>query len=165
MNNHPYISVKSVSKITYSILLIALLLLFSCAKQSEISKDFKCSTTAYKNLEKVDDVKNLFSLELPKNWKINLYQDEVESSIFAADTTKQLTETVLIDVTFIKNKIIFDDAFMIQQEQENLAKGLIKIKLKEITLLEKPFIDIVYKRKKGDFMYETIHSLNPRSTE
>jgi hypothetical protein len=76
-----------------------------------------------------------------------------------------LTETVLIHVTFIKNKIIFDDAFMIQQEQENLAKGLIKIKLKEITLLEKPFIDIVYKRKKGDFMYETIHSLNPRSTE
>jgi hypothetical protein len=165
MNNHPYISVKSVSKITYSILLIALLLLFSCAKQSEISKDFKCLITAYKNLEKVDDVKNLFSLELPKNWKINLYQDEVESSIFAADTTKQLTETVLIVVTFIKNKITFDDAFMIQQEQENLAKGLIKIKLKEITLLEKPFIDIVYKRKKGDFMYETIHSLNPRSTE
>jgi hypothetical protein len=81
MNNHPYISVKSVSKITYSILLMALLLLLSCAKQSEISKDFNCLTTAYKNLEKVDDVKNLFSLQLPKNWKINLYQDEVQSSI------------------------------------------------------------------------------------
>ena len=158
MNNHPYISVKSVSKITYSILLMASLLLFSCAKQSEISKDFNCSTTAYKNLEKVDDVKNLFSLELPKNWKINLYQDEVQSSIFAADTTKQLTETVLIDVTFIKKKITFDDAFMIQQEQENLAKGLIKIKLKEITLLDKPSIYIVYKGKKGDFTYQTINA-------
>ncbi|PQB06933.1 hypothetical protein BST83_07030 [Polaribacter filamentus] len=77
MNNHPYKSMKPVSKITYSVLLIASLLLFSCAKQSEISKDFNCLTTAYKNLEKVDDVKNLFSLQLPKNWKINLYQDEV----------------------------------------------------------------------------------------
>jgi hypothetical protein len=158
MNNHLCKSVKSVSKITYSILLIASLLLFSCANQSELSKDFKCSTTAYKNLEKVNDIKNLFSLELPTNWKINLYQDEVQSSIFAADTTKQLTETVLIDVTFIKKKITFDDAFMIQQEQENLTKDLIKIKLKKITLLDKPSIYIVYKGKKGDFMYETIHA-------
>jgi hypothetical protein len=147
-----------VSKITYRIFLVASLLLFSCTKQSEISKDFNCSTTAYNNLEKVDDIKNLFSLALPKNWKINLYQDEVQSSIFAADTTKQLTETVLVDVTFIQNKITFDDAFMLQQEQENLAKGIIKIKSKEITLLEKPSIYIVYKGKKGAFVYETIHT-------
>jgi hypothetical protein len=138
--------------------LLASLLLFSCTKKSEISKDFNCSTSTFKNLEKIEDVKSLFSIDLPKDWKINLYQDEVQSSIFAADTTKQLTETVLLDVTFIRNEINFDDAFILQQEQENLAKGLIKTKIKEITLLEKPSIYIIYKGKKGTFNYQTCHT-------
>jgi hypothetical protein len=166
MRNHLCKSIKTVSKISYSILLIASLLFFSCSKQSEISKDFDCETSSYNNLEKVEDVKNLFSIDLPKDWKINLYQDEVQSSIFAADTTKQLTETVLLDVTFIRNKITFDDAFILQQEQENLKKGLIKIKSKEITLLEKPSFYLIYKGKKGAFMYETCHTfikINPQS--
>jgi hypothetical protein len=147
-----------VFKNNYHILFIALLLLCSCSKTSEIREDFNCATVAYSNLEYVDDVKNLFSLELPKNWKINLYQDEAQSSIFAADTAKQLTETVLVDVTFIKNKINFDAAFSLQQEQENLAKGLLKIKSKEITLLDKPSLYIMYKGKKGAFMYQTSHT-------
>ena len=91
---------------------------------------------------------------MPKDWKINLYQDEVQSSIFAADTTKQLTETVLLDVTFIQNKIKFDDAFMLQQEQEYLAKSLIKVKSKEFLVLEKPSIYMLFKGKKGKFNYQ-----------
>ena len=144
-------------KITYSILIIASLLFFSCSKQSAISKDFNCESSTFDNLEKVDDLKNLFSIELPKNWKINLYQDEVQSSIFTADSTKQLTETILLDVTFVKNKILLDEAFILQQEQVNLKKELLKIKSKEITFLEKPALLFVYKGKKGDYAYQTCH--------
>lgn len=158
MKKKLYKSLKIVAKKKYGILFMASLLLFSCTKQSEISEDFNCEKSVYSNLEYVDDIKNQFSLELPKNWKINLYQDEAQSSIFAADTTKQLTETVLIDVTFIKNKITFNDVFMLQQEQENLAKGLIKIKSKEITLLEKPSFYSIYKGKKGAYPYQTCHT-------
>lgn len=139
------------------LLLFFTLLLFSCNNQPEISKDFNCLNSTLKNLEKVEDVKNLFSINLPQIWKINLYQDEFQSSIFAADTTKQLTETILLDVTFIKNKINFDDAFLLKQEQENLAKSLIKTKHKKITLLKKPSIYITYKGKKGKFIYQTCH--------
>ena len=117
-------------------ILIASLLLFSCQNKSELSKEFNCESTTFKDLETVDDVKNLFSIEIPKNWKTNLYKDEVQSSIFTADTTKQLTETVLLDVTFIQNKLKFDEAFLLQQEQEYLSKNLIKIKANKITLLE-----------------------------
>lgn len=145
------------SKNTFT-LLIASLLFISCQKKSEISTDFNCETTTFNNLEIVDDVKNLFSIQLPKNWKTNLYQDEMQSSIFTADTTKQLTETVLLDVTFIRNKINFDADFLLKQEQENLTKNLIKVKSKEITLLEKPSIYIIYKGKKGAFNYETCHT-------
>lgn len=134
--------------------LIVSFLFFSCQKQSEISKDFNCSTASFKNLEIVDDVKNLFSVEIPKNWKTNLYQDEVQSSIFTADTTKQLTKTVLLDITFIQNKINFDDAFILKQEQEYLSKKLIKIKSTAFTFLEKPALQMLFIGKKGNFNYQ-----------
>tara|TARA_B110000046_G_scaffold183054_1_gene218339 strand:- start:17756 stop:18310 length:555 start_codon:yes stop_codon:yes gene_type:complete len=142
----------------YRILFLASLLSFSCTDESEIREDFSCTNSAFNNLEIVDDIKNLFSVQIPANWKINLYKDEVQSSIFTADTTKQLTETILLDVTFINNKINFDDAFLLQQEQENLVRNLIKTKSKKITLLEKPSIYIIYKGKKGKFNYQTCHT-------
>lgn len=142
----------------FSLLLFTSFLLLSCQNSSELNTDFNCETSTFNHFEKVDDVKNLFSIALPKNWKINLYQDEVQSSIFAADTTKQLTATVLLDVTYIKSKINFDDAFLLKQEQENLAKSLIQIKSKKITLLKKPSIYIIYKGKKGEFPYQTCHT-------
>ena len=139
-------------------LFIIALLLFSCANSSEISENFNCKNSKLDNLEKVIDAKELFTIQFPKNWKTNLYQDEVQSSIFSADTVKQLTETVLLDVTFIKNNINFDELFLLNQEQENLAKGLIKIKSKKLTFLEKSSIYILYKGKKGKFNYQTCHT-------
>lgn len=130
------------------------LLFLACKKPSELNNEFNCSTIAFYNLEKVDDVKELFSIEIPKNWKTNLYQDEVQSSIFTADTTKQLTETVILDVTHIQNKIDFNETFVLQQEQENLAKGLIKTKSKNTVFLNKPSYYLVFKGKKGKFNYQ-----------
>ncbi|TXD51767.1 MULTISPECIES: hypothetical protein [unclassified Polaribacter] len=138
----------------YGFIFIALLLFFSCNKKTGISKHLNCETTEFKNLEKVEDVKNLFSVDFPKNWKINLYQDEIQSSIFAADTTKQLTETILLDVTFINQKINLDESFLLKQEQENLVNNLIKIKTKEFIFLEKPSIYMIYRGKKGKFSYQ-----------
>ena len=113
-------------KVFYTIFLLGSLLLFSCNNRSEISSEFNCSSSKLKNLEKVTDVKELFNIHLPKNWKINLYQDKSQSSIFAADTIKELTETTLLDITFIKNKINFNEDFLLKQEQENLPRKLIK---------------------------------------
>ncbi len=144
---------KSESKYIFY-LLLASLLFFSCDKKSAIRKDFDCKTTTFTNLENVDDVKNLFSIELPKHWKTNLYTDKVQSSIYTADTTKQLTETVLLDVTYIQNKINFNEAFLLKQEQEHLAKNLIKTKVKELKFLEKPSLLMQFKGKKGKFNYQ-----------
>jgi hypothetical protein len=141
----------------FFLVLLTSFLFFSCQNKSAISSDFNCATSDFKNLEKVNDVKSLFSMDLPKNWKINLYQDKIQSSIFAADTTKQLTETVLIDVTFIENNINFNDDFLLKQEQESLSKNLIKTRTKQITLLNKPAIYLMYKGKKGAFNYQTCH--------
>lgn len=145
---------KPVSKYNFVTHFLASLLFFSCQNQSEISKEFNCNSDSFNNLEVVGDMKNLFSVEIPKDWKTNLYQDEVQSSIFTADTTKQLTETILLDVTFIQNKIDFDDIFELQQEQEYLSKNLIKIKSKELKILDMSSLYMLFKGKKGKFNYQ-----------
>ncbi|AUC23323.1 hypothetical protein BTO15_15005 [Polaribacter sejongensis] len=80
-------------------IILASLVFFSCSHQTEIHKHFNCKPTTFKDLEEVKDVKNLFSLELPKSWKTNLYYDDIQSSIYTADTTKQLTESLLLEYT------------------------------------------------------------------
>jgi len=139
------------------LLISASLLFFSCDKPSEISKSFNCEPSNFKNLEKVIDFKHLFSIEIPKNWKTNLYYDDFQSSIYTADTTKQLTESLLLDITFINKNINFDNPFKLQQEQENLSKNLIKIKSEEIILIDKPCYYTISKGKKGIYDYQVGH--------
>jgi hypothetical protein len=139
---------------SFLFIIFASILLLCCNHTSEISKEFDCDKKVFSNLEKVEDMKRLFSIDLPKDWKINLYEDEIQSSIFTADTTKQLTETVLLDVTFIEKNINFNEAFLLNQEQENLSKKLIKIKSRQITFLDKPALFILYKGKKGKYSYQ-----------
>ena len=135
----------------------ASLLFCSCSHPSEVSKKFNCKPTSFSKLEKIKDVKNLFSVEIPKTWKTNLYYDDLQSSIYTADTTKQLTESLLLDFTFINKNISFDTSFKLKQEQENLSKNLIKITSEETVLLDKPSYYTVSKGKKGKFEYQVCH--------
>ena len=140
------------------LLLIGASLLFSsCSHQSKVSKDFNCKASSFNNLKEVKDFKNLFSIELPRTWKTNLFYDDIQSSIYTADTTKQLTETLLLDVTFINESIKFDAAFKLKQEQENLSEKLIKIKSEEILIINKPTYYTYSKGKKGSYNYQVCH--------
>lgn len=130
------------------------LLFFSCKKQSEILSDFNCKTTAFNNLEEITDIKKTFAVQFPKTWKTKLFYDAVQSSIFTADSTKQLTETLLLDITFINKSINFDAIFKLSQEQKSLSKNLIQTRSKEIKLLNTPSYYTVSKGKKRTFTYQ-----------
>ena len=137
------------------ILIVASLLFISCSHQpSEISKEFKCKSLANKNLEEVVDVKNLFSIQVPRTWKTNLFYDNIQSSIYTADTTKQLTETLLLDITIINKNIKFDNAFKLRNEQINLTKNLVKVKSKETSIINKTAYFSISKGKKGIYNYQ-----------
>jgi hypothetical protein len=135
----------------------ASLLFLSCSHPSEIRSNFNCKSSSFKDLEEVKDVKNLFSIQIPKTWKTNLYYDAIQSSIYAADTTKQLTETLLLDITIINKNLKFDNAFKLKKEQENLTKKLIKIKSKETSIINKPSYYTISKGKKGNYDYQVCH--------
>lgn len=139
-------------------LLFYFLICLSCAKQTQLGKEFQCESSDFNSLEVVKDVRNTFSITVPKTWNTNLYEDALQSSIFSADTTKQLTETFLIDVSYIKNNIQFNDVFKLKIEQENLTNNLIQKKSKEIKIIEKPAYMVVSKGKKSSFLYKKLQA-------
>ena len=67
----------------------------------------------------------MFTVDIPKNWKTNLFYDDLQSSIYTADTSKQLTKTILLDFSFIQKKISLNEIFVLKLEQEKLLEKLI----------------------------------------
>ena len=140
----------------FFLLLSFILVLFSCQKRLKINKDFDCKAATFSNLETITDMKNLFSVQFPKNWKTNLYFDDGQSSIFGADTTKQLTQTLLLDVSFIQKSTIFDDTFKLNLERDNLAEKLIRIKAVNTKFKEKESYYSLSVGKKGTYSYKVL---------
>ena len=76
-------------KISHLALLLLVLVSYTSCKSNKLSEEFKCSSPSFSNLEEITDFKKNFVMKLPKNWKTNLYYDEMVSSIYTADTTFQ----------------------------------------------------------------------------
>ena len=131
-------------------------MIISC-NSSELYKDFECNTQSFSNLEKTTDVRNLFSVKFPKHWKTNLYYDNSQTSIYSADTTKSLTKSTLIDVTYIHNSIAFNNAFLLKLIKKEKELQLQNVKAKEIVVLEKPSYIQQSKGKKGAYSYQILN--------
>lgn len=134
-------------------ILILLVVIVSCGKKTSLSEKFNCNASFLSNLEIVEDVKNNFSIKLPKTWKTNLYFDDLQSSIYTADTTKQLTKSLLLDFSYIKKDIEFNTLFKLQQEQEGLAKKLILKDFQKTLFLGKESCYTISKGKKEKYPY------------
>ena len=91
---------------------VLILILASCKKQSELSKEFNCNSIELTNLKSYLDFKNNFKLYIPTYWKTNKYYSETQSDIFTADTTKQLTETFILNTSYALGTINFDADFL-----------------------------------------------------
>ena len=88
-----------------------LFFILSCS-QGAFEKEFGCETPmSFTNKKEFNDVLNHFSMEFPKKWKTKLYYDEYQSKIYSADTTKNLSETYIIDVTWHQGELLINEAF------------------------------------------------------
>ena len=124
------------------------LLLIGCNTKTPLQQDFDCENSSIANLETVKDMKSVFTLQLPKSWKTNLFYDSVQSSIYTADTTKQLTETTILDITLVADSIALNEDLKLKFEQAQLKKKLIVTKSKNTTILNKPSYYFLSKGKK-----------------
>ncbi len=120
------------------LLLLWFLALTACKKTTPLEAAFQCeNTTTYAALETVRDFRSLFAVPLPKKWKTGLHYSTSQSSIYSADTTKQLTETTIIDIAYIHHKNTFDDAFKSNIRKNTAAKDLEEIFTSELLFANK----------------------------
>lgn len=124
-------------KITLVFLLA--LSLISCGK-NELSGHFDCEDVSVASqLKKYRDFLKHFYIEIPANWNTKLYYDEYSSTVYAADTTKSLTNTYVLDVTWRQGELNMNDAFKQQMRDSVLNKeSLTTLKEGQITFKEKP---------------------------
>lgn len=142
-------------KLTLRFLLISFICI-SCSK-SQLENEFSCSNKQYFSLKKTVDAKKQFSIEIPKHWKINLFYDTMQSSIYFADTTKQLTETIIIDVTQTSNRYQFNNQFIKFLNKNDSIKKLINYKQQQFKYKDKPAFYSISKGKKGKFSYQILN--------
>jgi hypothetical protein len=93
------------------IVLFVAISIVSC-KKSLLESEFNCKNSKnFSELKEYKDILKNFTIKVPKNWKTSLYFDEYSSEVHTADTTKQLTETYLLDISWKQGELKLDDAF------------------------------------------------------
>ena len=137
---------------------LVFLIFIGCQKTNQISSEFTCDAFYDLPLLSETDLKKKFEIGIPSNWKVNLYQDEVQSSVYVADTTVSLSKSILMDVTWVKDNIKFDKIFFLKNEQEQLLKKNIKVASKEIKFQGKKAYYAIYKGNKNSLPYQSLHS-------
>lgn len=130
--------------------------LASC-NSSKLQKDFNCNSNSFSNLKTLTDFRKNFKIKIPENWKTNYYYDNVVSSIYAADTTINLTKTILIDASFVLNPIEIDSVFIEKMKTESKNMGLQEVTSKTTTFLKQPSYYNVFEGKKGKYKYTILN--------
>lgn len=139
----------------FGIVLLILITATSCAKKTVLETTFDCSSSVYfSNTKVVKDVKKNFTIVVPKNWKTQLYYDEFQSDIFTADTTKELSDTYILDASWKLGELKLDTEF----EAKMLSSSdLSVVSSKFENIQEKPAFWLVHKGENKGFDYQVLH--------
>jgi hypothetical protein len=101
----------------------ATLMLISC-QNSKFEKEFECETPiSYTQTKTYKDVLKHFEIDVPSNWKSELYYDEYQSALYTADTTKALRETYILDIAWHQGELVLNKEFEVRVAQ-NASRNL-----------------------------------------
>jgi hypothetical protein len=103
------------------LLILAVVLAVSCKSDHALQHIANCDPVPPEAAVKVYDFHRNFSLDLPEHWNINHFYDANKSELFAADTLVDLTDSFILDASFNKGGIAFNDSYfrLIRQEIED----------------------------------------------
>lgn len=138
----------------YWFILVVSLLILGCSNQSELENIFKCKSRSTLSSKTITDFNKNFKIDIPINWKTNLYYDEFQSEIFTADTTKQLTETYILTTSFKYGNLQFNTDFYTKNDSIFKNLSLEKLNSGTIQFKGEPGYWIVVKGKKNGFSYQ-----------
>lgn len=141
-------------KFKFGILLLILILTISCDKKTILETTFDCShAISFSRTEEFRDTKNNFKINFPSNWKIDTYYNKNQSTIFAADTLKQLTDTYIIDVSWKQGKLELNPELV---EKVHADDSFEVISFKFENILEKPSFWHLSKGERKNFEYHIL---------
>jgi hypothetical protein len=147
----------------FYLLFLLIIVIVSCKKQSELSKEFNCNSTELKNLKPYLDFKNNFKLHIPTNWKTNKYYSETQSEIFTADTTKQLTETYILNTSYALGTVNFDSDFYQKTDSIIIQNNFKKTKYGTTTFMKLPTFWYIVEGEKNGFPYHQFNIIAKKS--
>ena len=102
-----------------------LIIAISCSKRTSLADELTCRKfQSLGDTENKQDFNKKFEIKIPVNWKHKGYFDDYQSSLFAADTLKQLTETYILDVAYKNGEINIGDSFSVQLNKNNALEVL-----------------------------------------
>lgn len=145
------------------ILFLTIIIILSCKKQSELSKEFNCNSTELGNLKPYLDFKNNFKLYVPTSWKTSKYYSETQSEIFTADTIKQLTESYILNTSYALGTVNFDASFYQKTDSIITQNNFEKIKSGKSTFIKSPSYWSVLKGQKNGFTYHQFNLIAKKS--
>lgn len=94
------------------IIIIILAITFTSCNSNSLKKEFDCVTnTNFSELKEHRDFLKNFRIKIPKSWKTTHYYDEYSAEIYSADTTKQLTETIILEMAWRQGELNLDTDF------------------------------------------------------
>ncbi len=150
----------------YILYVLVLFLFISCNSLPSLEEEFTCeSFNSFTDLKTHDDVRNMFSSQFPKSWKVNLYYDDAKTSIYAADTTMSLTKTTLIDVTLVHKTVFIDNTFKQKITEDNKKMQLSEVKTNAIKLFNKPSYYSYAEGKKRNYSYHILNTFTKVNSE
>jgi hypothetical protein len=118
---------------------------------------FNCNNIDLTDTKNISDFNKNFKLDIPISWNTALYYNSYQSEIFTADTTKQLTESFIFDVSFNLGELNFDDNFYKKTDSILTANNLQIVKSGNHRFQEMPAYWYLVKGSKRGF---TFHQFN-----
>ena len=96
---------------------------------------------------------------------MNLYFDNGQSSIYAADTSVNLSKSTLIDAAVVYAPIVIDSTFKSTITNDNSFFGLKELQTDELQYLNKKSYYSLAKGVKGNFNYHILNVFTPLNSE
>lgn len=136
-----------------SFILLLVSLLMSCTNSPYLSSEFDCDVEKYSKLKVYSDINKNFRIDIPSNWKTELYYSDFESELFSADTTKQLTETYILDASFNSGRLTLDKEFYKKNDSVARLNDLTIINSGNQLFQEKPTYWNILEGSRNGFPY------------
>jgi len=110
--------------------------LISCEK-NDVADAFDCNSSIhFSETKEMNDVLKKFKIDIPIDWNSKLYYDEYKSVLYSADTTKNLSETYIVEITWHQGELELNEdldqkvqeAIDTKEELQTLRSGFGKFK-------------------------------------